>query len=432
MPRGKTYETLRVDVESIPVINTHEHFHGPDDQPEHKEPIASLTCGYIRSDLSLVGGEDAIDWLGDPKVPTEEKWPTFEPLWRKTEHTAYARVTKLILANEYGVDEMSLKALKSIAGRLVDFRDRKAYEERMGRAGIRCSLVNIWIDWKKFLAREIELHETARVLIPLPELHAVRTFDAVQQIGGLVGRKATGLDQYVDCLREFCVRMKDRGAVGMKDQSGYTRIIQYESGTRPEAEKLFGFIMDDPRRSLGWPQSKPLDDFLFHALMRFARELDLPVQIHTGYLAGVRNDVAKANAAHFRSVLELHRDVKFDLFHGNWPYASDWLFLGKNYPNVVLDCCWLFSCDPRYARRVLADAVVAIPHAKVFAFGGDYGALEYTCAHLVIARDTVAAALADMVDDGWLGLAEARQVAADWLFNNPNEFFKLGFDPVSA
>jgi hypothetical protein len=88
--------------------------------------------------------------------------------------------------------------------------------------------------------------------------------------------------------------------------------------------------------------------------------------------------------------------------------------------------------DVRYSRRLLADALVVVPHSKVMAFGGDYGALEYTCAHLVLARDNVAAALAEMVDDGWLGLDDARQVAADWLFNNPNEFYRLGFEPVSA
>jgi predicted TIM-barrel fold metal-dependent hydrolase len=189
--------------------------------------------------------------------------------------------------------------------------------------------------------------------------------------------------------------------------------------------------MDDPRASLGFPAAKPLDDWILHELMRIARDLQLPVQIHTGHMAGIRNDATKTNAAHFRSVLELHQEVRFDLFHGNWPYAGDWLYLAKNYPNVALDCCWLHVIDSRYARRVLADSLVTVPHSKVHGFGGDYGLLEYACGHLVIARDNIAAALAEMVDDGWIGLDEARQVAADWLFNNPNEFFKLGYEPVT-
>ena len=432
MPTGKTYEALRADVEKIPVIDTHEHFRGPDSQEAHKEPIKSVTSGYVHSDIMSAAGEEAAAMLQNGEIPTEKKWPVFQRAWAKMEHTAYARVTKLILKNEYGLEEISLEAMKGLAGRLLNLRDKKAFEAMMDRYGIRCCLANVWLDWKKFLSGEASLHERMRVLIGLPELHAVRTFEGVQRVAGYIGRKVTCLDEYAACLREFCTRMKARGAVGMKDQSAYGRIIQYESGGRAEAEKLFGFIMDDPRRSIGYPAGKPLDDWIFHELMRIARDLELPVQIHTGHMAGIRNDVTKTNAAHFRSVLELHRDVKFDLFHGNWPYAGDWLFLGKNYPNVALDCCWLHVIDPRYARRVLADAVSAVPHSKIHGFGGDYGALEFACGHLVIARDNIAAALAEMVDDGWICMDEARQVAADWLFNNPNEFFTLGFEPVSV
>jgi len=434
MPAGKTYEALRADVENIPVINTHDHFDGPGDQPHHTEPITSLTLGYVRKDLiTAVGGPAIHDKLIDPEVSTEEKWPLWQQVWPKMQHTAYARVTRVILRDEYGLEEISLEALKGLAGRLVDYRDEQAYVAKMDRCGIRCNLVNIWPDWKKLLAGERPVHDRSRLLIGCPALHGVRSHDAVQEIAGWIDRRATCLDEYVEVLREICRKLKDLGAIGLKDQAAYSRIIRYDGGTRGEAERLFGFFMDDPRRSLGYPeQSKPLDDFLFHELMRIARDLDLPVQIHTGYLAGTYNDVAKANAAHLRNILELYRDVRFDLFHGNWPYAGDFLFLGKSYPNVALDCCWLHCMDPRYARRLLADAVATVPQSKVFAFGGDYGALEYTCAHLAIARDNVAAALAEMVDDAWIGLDEARQIAADWLFNSPNEFLRLGFEPVSA
>ena len=432
MPTGKTYEALRADVEQIPVIDTHEHFIGPASQEGHIEPIKSVTSGYVNSDLMSAGGDEVSQILQNGEIPTEKKWPVFERVWRKTRHTAYAHVTRLILKNEYGVEEISLAAMKSLSGRLIDLRDKQAFDERMDRHRIRCCLVNIWEDWKKFLAGELDIHERMRVLIRGPELHAVRSFDMVQAVAGYVGRRVTCLDEYAECLREFCTRMKAAGAVGIKDQSAYSRIIRYESATRTEAERLFGLLMDDPRSNLGWPAAKPLDDWIFHELMRIARDLELPVQIHTGHMAGIRNDVAKTNAAHFQPVLELHRDVRFDLFHGNWPYAGDWLFLGKNYPNVALDCCWLHIIDSRYARRVLADAVVTVPHSKVHGFGGDYGHLEYACGHLVIARDNIAAALAEMVDDGWMGMDDARQVAADWLFNNPNEFFKLGFEPVAG
>jgi predicted TIM-barrel fold metal-dependent hydrolase len=172
-----------------------------------------------------------------------------------------------------------------------------------------------------------------------------------------------------------------------------------------------------------------LNDYLFHQFMRFARELDLPVQLHTGHMAGVYNRVDKANAAHLASVLELHREVRFDLFHGNWPYLGDLLFLGKNYPNVALDLCWLHIIDPDYAADLLERSVMVLPHTKVHGFGGDYGDVpEYVAGHLQIARENIAGTLARLVERGWLEEEQAVTLAADWLFNNPNRFFKLGFD----
>ena len=68
----------------------------------------------------------------------------------------------------------------------------------------------------------------------------------------------------------------------MKDQSAYSRILLYGNPTKAEAEKLFNFILEDPRRCLGWPQAKPLDDYIFNQFLEIAEDLDLPVQIHTG------------------------------------------------------------------------------------------------------------------------------------------------------
>jgi hypothetical protein len=148
-------------------------------------------------------------------------------------------------------------------------------------------------------------------------------------------------------------------------------------------------------------------------------------------MAGIRNRVDKTNAAYLTSVLELHRNVRFDLFHGNWPYLGDLLFLGKNYPNVSIDCCWLHIIDPFYAIELLERAVLTLPHTKIHGFGGDYGDIpEFIAGHLQICRQNIAAALTNLVEGCWLEEEQALSLAKDWLFNNPNFFFKLGFDEI--
>ncbi len=434
--RSAVFTRLREAIEAYPVIDCHEHTIGPRGAPENREPIACLMAGYVISDLLAVvypGFEgarpDLETYLLDQSVPTEEKWPLLERLWRQMEHTAYARVTKRILRDVYGEAELSLAALQRIRGRLLNLRDPAVYRSVLDRAGIRCRLVDIWPDMKAFITGRQELYERDRLLISLPAFHAVRTWQNVWDLAQVVDRSVTSLDQYLEVCFEIIRRMKERGAIGLKDQSAYSRTLAYENPPRADAERLFNAMMADPRGALGWPEAKPLGDWLFHRFLEMARELDLPVQLHTGHMAGIRNEIAKTNAVLLTPVLELHRDVRFDLFHGNWPYMGEYLYLGKNYPNVRLDLCWLHIIDPVYARNLLREGLGAVPHAKFHAFGGDYGDdILHAAAHLAIARDVVAAALADQVEEGWIEEGEALRIAADWLFNNPNEFFRLGFE----
>jgi predicted TIM-barrel fold metal-dependent hydrolase len=226
---------------------------------------------------------------------------------------------------------------------------------------------------------------------------------------------------------ELIKRAKSRGVIGLKDQSAYRRIIDYDLPVRSDAERVFNKLLIDPRSQLAWPDARPLDDYLFHQFMRFARELHLPVQIHTGHLAIIRNRVSNANAAHLAPVLELHSEVRFDLFHGNWPYMGDFLFLGKNYPNVNLNLCWVNMIDPLYAQELLRRAVMTVPHAKIHGFGGDFWqSSEHSAAHLTLAREVIASALTDLVENGWFEEGQAARIAADWLYNNPNRFYNLG------
>ena len=290
-----------------------------------------------------------------------------------------------------------------------------------------------------YLQGKGELPALMRLMIPLrlfhvsprPDEPSMHSAVGLRALRGWADRPITSLDEFLEAVFVVLQRFQALGAIGLKDQSAYVRSLHYELTPRADAERIFNRLLSDPRTVLGWPEAKPLDDFLFHQYMRFARELHLPVQLHTGHMAGIRNRVDKANAGLLANVLELHDRVRFDLFHANWPYDADLLFLAKNYPNVAIDMCWAPIIDPHYCVDLLRRSVGAIPHAKVHGFGGDHvDAPEFSVAHLKIARACIASALTDVVEDGWLEEGEALDVAGDWLFNNPNEFFGLGFAPI--
>jgi len=356
--------------------------------------------------------------------------------WERSQHTAYARVTKLIMRDVYGEKAMSLAALERIGERLPE-RDPAYYRRMMKDANIRCVITDAlgWPpgDFGAFLRGEQVFETGWRPVVPLPLFHVLQHHEhtardrrGIQQISEWADRPITSLDEFTEAVFEILRLAKERGALALKDQCAYNRTLAYDVVAKGDAEPIFNRLLNDANAVLGWPDAKALDDYLFHQYMRFARELDYPVQIHTGHMAGTYNRVDKANVRLFVPVLELHRDVKFDLFHGNWPYMGDLLFVAKNYPNVALNLTWLYIIDPLYAQRLLERAVMTVPHSKIHAYGGDYTDIpERAVAHLKLARHVIAAALANHVEKGWLDEEQAQAIARHWFFDNPRRFFAL-------
>lgn len=424
------YEELRDYMESVPVIDCHDHTDVCG--PKLDDPIVVVVRGYFPSDLQSAATGGEMEVIQDSKRPLEERWSALETVWRRTCHTGYAQVTRLVLKRFYDEDELTLDALKRMAAKMPDLSDEATNDEILAEANIAARLENVQrepqTDVRAILDGSLKLSPRGRLVIPLPGFHRVLSHDAVQGIGTAVGRHVTCLDEYLEVCREIFKAYKKFGAVAFKDQSAYTRTLEYGNPPRAEAEAVFNWFMEDPRRSASYPDGhRPLDDFLFHEFMRMARDLDLPVQIHTGHMAGIRNDIVKTNAAGLTHVLELHRDVRFDLFHANWPYSGELIYLAKNFPNVAIDFCWANIIDPIYCQNMFKQALSSVPHAKVHGYGSDYGgSVDRAWAHARIARDNIAIALSDMVAIEYLGLDEAKEVARAWLFNNANEFFRLG------
>jgi hypothetical protein len=297
-------------------------------------------------------------------------------------------------------------------------------------------LEDVWPDVNKILDGSYQLTPRGRLVIPLPDYHSIRSYTEVQNLVGPLRRTVTTLEEYLQACREIFAAFKKFGAVAFKDQSAYTRRLDFGNPPRAEAEAVFNWFMEDPLRSASYPDGvRPLDDYLLHEFMRMARDLDLPVQIHTGLLAGPYGDTAKANAVGLANLLSLHRDIRFDLFHANWPYSGEILSLCKAYPNVALDFCWANIIDPLYCQDLFRQALSSVPHSKIHGFGSDFGAAgipveggrpDYAWAHAAIARENIAMALSDLVEVEYLDLDAAKVVAKAWLFDNPNEFFRLG------
>ena len=420
---AQSYAELRRHLDNVPVIETHEHH---ENFREFADFLGFIFSTYYRSDFESAGGDPGV-FKG---LSQEERYKEFLRIYKKSDKTAYARGMQEAMRLCWGVDGIdSLEDFKALEENFAA-RDASVYETFMEKMKIKAKVVNL-TDISAYVdGKETGYSQYCRFALPLPPFHDLHGKNDLMKYQKYLGRPVKSLADYLESFDMFLKKCMELGVVCIKDQTAYRRAIAYGNPTRDEAEKVFNDMIFNPRDVFGDDRVRPLDDWLFQYAMRAAAKHDLPVQLHTGHMAAIWNEIAKTNAAHLIPTLELHRDVRFDLFHGNWPYMDEYLFIGKNYPNAYLDLCWVQSIDPLYCIELMKRAVMTVPHNKVFAFGGDTIATELTVGYLSLARDNVACALSELVDSGWLDMGEARQIAADWFFNNPNEFFKLGFQPV--
>jgi uncharacterized protein len=427
---AKSFDQLREYIETIPLVDSHDHSAGCG--PAYEDAIAFIAVHYMAGELTSASSDEDFAFMTDSSRPLEDRWPVLEKAWNRTKHTGYARATRLAMKEFYGVDKLTLETLNKINENLLDLEDEKVFDGILEKANIAVRIEDMCgflpADIKPIMDKSFRMSPRGRIVITLPMFHKISQYSEVDAIGDIVGRRITCLDEYLGVCMKIFRGYKEYGAIAFKDQCAYGRSLSFTNPARSDAEKVFNDFMEDPRRVAGYPgQVKPLDDYLFHEFMRMARELDLPVQVHTGHMAGIRNEITKTNAVQMSSIFELHRDVRFDLFHANWPYSGELLYLVKNYPNVTMDFCWANIIDPVYCQNLFKQALSCVPHAKVHGYGSDFGgSAELAWAHSVIARENISIALADMVEMEYLSLEEAKEVAYAWLFGNANEFFRLG------
>ena len=428
------FDDLRTAIGALRVIDTHDHTARLG--PRYDDPVQVIVGEYMLTDLAAATSEEATRALLDSARPLEERWPLLARARLRAAHTGFAQITRRVLHHFYGEDDVTLEALQRMQDRLLNLEEEQTVVAILDQANIVARLVNVWPDFAQVLDGSFQLTPRARLVIPLPGYHNVRSFMEIQAKAAPFDRSVSTLDEYLEICWAHFQAYKRFGAVAFKDQSAYFRTLDYGNPTKADAERLFNRLMADATRSAGYPDElKPLDDYLFHSFLRMARDLDLPVQLHTGHLAGLYGDIRKANAAKMADLFLLHRDVRFDLFHANWPYGGELLFLAKAFPNVAMNFCWVHAIDPLYCQSLIREAVSAVPHAKVHAFGADYGGfglppgggyVDRAWAHVQLALDNMAIALSDLVSINYLRFADAEAIAACLALRKPEGILPSG------
>lgn len=421
-------EIIAEKVNAAPLIDTHEHLVEESERlqggPTSRIPCddwALLFSHYLNSDMAVAGMPRAdLTRFLSPKADPVEKWRLLEPHWAAVKNTGYAQAVRLAIQALYGVDELSESTVGAVQAGYERVRKPGFYHHVLREmAGIESCQVNC-------LTGE-PFKESALPTLLMQDLSIVGMFAGpnIQQYAPATGIEVKGLGDWHKVMRWWFDRYA-KVAVAVKSQHAYGRDIDYARVPAEKAEPAFAKILrKDP---VSADERRLVEDHLFWQAVDLATEHQLPVKLHTGYYAGHNSMPLSRLIKNAGSAADLCRqspDTRFVFMHICYPYYEELLAVVKQWANAHTDMCWSWIINPIAAKDYIKKHIVTAPANKLLPFGGDYIPVEPVLGHAALARRGIAQALWELVDEGWLKLADAVELIDPILHGNARRIFQL-------
>ncbi len=424
-------QRLAAHIESIALVDTHEHINPENERLQTPQDLFSWFPHYASSDLVSAGmSYPSLERVRNTSLPLAERWREFEPHWQSMRNTAYARALLIAARDLHGIDDINTATCEDLSQRITAAAQPGFYRQVLReRAGIAVSINDT--DYISPSSADLSLFAPTR---RMDDFIAIRTRAELRVIERKHDLAIHSLADLVKALRLSLERAVADGYVAVKSALAYRRTLNYSKPTHHEAELVFNRMpnyLDEHREhlypgvGLSFEECKPLQDYLMHQVIRAAIDLNLPLQIHTGLQEGTGNMIAHSRPALLAPLLFEYPQARFDLFHAGYPYTSEFTSLGKNFPNVYVDLCWVPVISPTVAKRVLHEWLETVPANKILAFGGDYRFVEGAYAHSRMARQVVTEVMLEKVESGYFSEEQALELSSWILRENGWRLFAL-------
>jgi len=427
-PSAEVRKLIRQRVFHAPLIDTHEHLIEEKERlqgaPHTRVPCddwALLFSHYLNSDFLVAGMPKAdIDRFLSAKVDPRAKWDLLAPYWPAVKNTGYAQAVRIALRELYGVEDLSADTITNVQAGYEQTRRAGFYREILHNRGkIESCQVNC-------LTGE-PFNKSDMPTLLMQDISIVGMFVGpdLKKYAAPAGIEVKTLADWHGVIRWWFDRYA-KYAVAVKSQHAYSRDIDYARVPAEKAEPVFKKVLE--KAPVTAEERKLLEDHLFWQAVDQATAHNLPVKLHTGYYAG-QNSMPLArlrlNAGSAAELCRTSPDTKFVFMHLCYPYYEELLALAKQWTNAHVDMCWAWIINPVAAKEYLKKHIVTAPINKLLPFGGDYVPVEPVLGHAIIARRGIAQALTELVEEGWLTLADALDLVDPILHNNARRIFGL-------
>jgi hypothetical protein len=437
-----TYQQLLSYAKTIKKVDTHEHLlpnngffiYTPGDYDQKETNFYHVVCrGYLGADLSSAGAPAKWDTKKLNGGNLDELWDLYGKYLPYARSTTYYHQLREGFQVLYGFNEMYFtpENIKQLSRQLsVNYSDfPKWFDTAFQKAGFELMFLDQW--WNQFNVN-IDTDHFALVfrVDNMVDYSVLRSRNEKLSSGDVNNNPfilARQWDMPVKTLKDYlavcerCFKMNvDHHAVAIKIGPAYTRTLDIDEVPLSEAEGLYAKSAD----SMTPEQRKRLQDFMFHWIVKTAAVNDLPVQVHTGYLAGNYRSEDNANPMKLNPFILAHPEAKFVLFHGGFPWYGTIAALAKNIPNVYIDMVWLPQISRETAVTALQQWLDCVPYNKMFC-GWDGHYIEESVGGMTVTESIVAEVLSDRINRSSLSMGVAQEIARAIFRENAIREFKL-------
>jgi hypothetical protein len=419
-------ETIADRVAGMPVVNHHEHAwasfsltYGP------LFDLPSLMCQtYSKDDLAAAGFERRPDLFvyletESPESGSAQTWSEIRPSVDAIRSTAYYRNLLRCLDALFGITEAEIlgEHWQAASDRILRYsqENRGRGADLCERMGITTTILDTKTDLRK-AALELGNHRLLWVTRLSQYIHEhQRPGLAVM----LEEHPAADFEEWLGIFDGLFEQALEAGAVGIKCGMAYSRSIEYGDTPRDRVARIFerGILTAAPQEKVDY------QDYMVNRPCRLCTEADVPLQLHAGIQAGQRHTLEDTRPTLLTSLFQRHGDLRFDLFHGGYPWTTLAGLMAKYSPNVYIDGCWLAHISPSAYRAALTSWIETVPSNKIFAWGGDHVTLELSYGSLLLAKDAIVDVLTDPVKREYFDIDLALYVARRILQDNAMAFW---------
>jgi len=387
-----------LDLSALPVVDVHCH-------PFLKHD--NLTASQFLNLVAFPGA--GVDFLVGGGVPVETAASEVE---RVRQDTVYVRYLIHQLAAFFDCEP----ALEQI----VEQRNRASQEDFHGyvkRLYDACNLTTMVTDFG-YPKPPLDVAQfKANTPIEVIPLYRIETFiDAWLD-------KDVSWDEFSRRYEETISNALDHeGYLGLKSIIAYRTGLDVSPLSRTPDQGLQAWAAI--RRGVG--NYKQLRDHLLCRALELCQEYNVPMQIHTG-MGDYEVNLMECRPALLMDLLRFpaFRACKVLLVHTGYPYHAEAGYMANMLPRVYCDVSEGIPFAGNAARRIYAEVMEMAPLSKVVYGADGYIVPEIAYVGAMLGKKALAQALEELVENGMLTQAEAREAAGWILADNARRLYGL-------